>query len=512
MKIVKASHIGVTRHLYADLPSHFFENVNPTPVKNPQLIYFNQALADCLTLDTALLNDQQLGSIFSGNVVPEDAKPIAMAYAGHQFGNFVPSLGDGRAITLGEATDQQGTHYEIQLKGSGKTSFSRMGDGRAALGPVMREYIVSEAMAALKIETTRALALVISGEVVFRQQPLQGAVLTRVSKGLVRVGTFEYFAARNDIKSVKKLADYVLKRFYPNLEKTKNPYLEMYKAICYRQAKLIASWQQVGFIHGVMNTDNMLVSGQTVDYGPCAFMDEYRENQVFSSIDHYGRYAYSNQANIAQWNLSLLGGCLLKVLDTNPQKAHKMALAALEAFPEQFEHFYWKSLQKKFGLASMDRSDQKLMNDFLMLMQRYQADYTLTFRRLSKMLKPNDNQPSYHLSSFWDQADTKNWLKKWRYRSSKEKKSSSAIIRQMNGHNPAYIPRNHLIEKAIREAEQSLSKDGIKTNQTVDQKGFLMMNELLEALSKPYHEKKHFKHLMHPPSDEERVYQTFCGT
>jgi uncharacterized protein YdiU (UPF0061 family) len=342
---------------YSQLPEKFYERIQPTPVHAPHLILWNQGLAEELNLDSSHLNATQLAELFSGNQIPAGAEPIAQAYSGHQFGHFSPLLGDGRAHLLGEHVDHRGRRFDIQLKGSGRTRFSRRGDGRAALGPMMREYILGEAMHALGIPSTRALALVMTGEPVMRERPVHGAVLTRVASSHIRVGTFEYFFAQNDFEAIKTLADYTLARHFAQALKTENPYLSLFDEIVQAQAKLIASWMHVGFIHGVMNTDNMAVSGETIDYGPCAFLDEYNPGAVFSSIDRQSRYAYARQAPVAHWNLKQLGMCLIKLFNKNEEKSVELLNSSLEKFPNLFNAHYVEGMEKKLGLLEVRESD-----------------------------------------------------------------------------------------------------------------------------------------------------------
>jgi len=366
---------------YRRLPDRFHVRMPPAAVAEPRLIAFNRDLAEELGLDVPAI-EPAAAAIFSGNALPAGAEPIAVAYAGHQFGSFVPQLGDGRAILLGEVIDRSGRRRDIQLKGSGRTPFSRRGDGRAALGPVLREYVVSEAMHALGIPTTRALAAVATGEPVYREEVLPGAVLTRVAASHIRVGTFQFFAARGDQDGVRTLADHVLARHYPELAEAERPYLALLAGVAERQARLVAHWMHVGFIHGVMNTDNMAVSGETIDYGPCAFMDAYDPQTVFSAIDHGGRYAFANQPNIALWNLARLAETLLPLIDPDPQAAIGQAREALGGFAERFEGFWLDGMRRKLGLATAEADDQALANGLLQAMAQGTADFTLTFRRL----------------------------------------------------------------------------------------------------------------------------------
>src|SRR5690348_2845098 len=381
---------------YTALPANFFARVAPTPVDKPRLIKLNRALARHLGLDPEMLETPEGAEILAGKTLPAGADPIAMAYAGHQFGHFVPQLGDGRAILLGEVIDKDGVRRDIQLKGSGRTPFSRRGDGRAALGPVLREYIVSEAMFALGIPTTRSLAAVITGESVVRETMLPGAVLTRVASSHIRVGTFQYFAARQDSDALRRLADHVIARHYPHLAGVERPYHALLEAVIARQADLVARWLHIGFIHGVMNTDNTSISGETIDYGPCAFLDHYDPAQVFSSIDEMGRYAYANQPRIALWNLTRLAECLLPLFSDDQEKAIGQAQEILGGFPEQFSTAYQAGLRAKIGLFTARDGDEALVQDLLDAMAQGKADFTLTFRRLGDAALDAANDDKVH--------------------------------------------------------------------------------------------------------------------
>src|ERR1700722_8669249 len=367
---------------YSRLPEHFFARLDPTPVAKPRLIVLNRPLAQDLGLDIDAVDGEALAQIFGGNIVPSGAEPISTAYAGHQFGGFVPQLGDGRAILLGEVIDRSGVRRDIQLKGAGRTPFSRRGDGRAALGPVLREYLVSEAMHALGIPTTRALAAVTTGERVFRETPLPGAILTRVAASHIRVGTFQYFAARGDMEAVERLSDYVIDRHYPKARASERARLALLRIVVERQALLVARWMHVGFIHGVMNTDNTALSGETIDFGPCAFMDFYDPATAFSAIDELGRYAYGNQPTIAKWNLARFAETLLPLLDPNPERAIELANEAISAFTSRFQEHWLAGMRDKLGLASNEEGDLELAHAFLRAMHESAADFTLTFRRL----------------------------------------------------------------------------------------------------------------------------------
>lgn len=481
---------------YARLPQRFFATQVPTQVAEPWLIKLNEPLAEELGLDVEVLR-RDGAAIFSGNLVPDGAAPLAMAYAGHQFGQFVPLLGDGRAILLGEVIDRNGRRRDIQLKGAGQTPFSRRGDGRAALGPVLREYIISEAMFALGIPATRALAAVLSGEGVRREEILPGAVFTRVAASHIRVGTFQYLGATGDEDGIKALADHVIERHYPELKTTDNPYLALYEAVCDRQAALIARWLQVGFIHGVMNTDNMTISGETIDFGPCAFMDAYDPMTVFSSIDQHGRYAYANQPGIGQWNLARLGEALLPLIDADRDKAIEHANAIIKAYGERFHAHWLHGMRGKIGLALAEDGDLELIQSLLALMQAQGADFTLTFRRLSALADDPEAETEF-ASTFREPAATAEWLAHWRERLLRDPQVPTERAAAMRHVNPAFIPRNHRVEQAIEAA--------------VEDGDFSLFEALLAVLSHPYDEQPAFAAYMDPPKPEERVLQTFCGT
>jgi len=463
------------------------------------LIKLNGGLATELGLEWRSLGDAALANLFAGNSVPEGADPVATAYAGHQFGQFVPRLGDGRAILLGEVIDRSGIRRDIQLKGSGRTPYSRGGDGRAALGPVLREYLVSEAMHALGIEGTRALAAVTTGESVVRDGRLPGAVVTRVAKSHVRVGTFEYFAARGDQTSVRRLADYVIDRHYPELRSAARPYLELLQAVCLRHAALVASWMHVGFIHGVMNTDNTSVSGETIDYGPCAFMDAYDPATVFSSIDSMGRYAYSNQPHAAQWNLARFAETLLALIDSDPGRAVEAAGPVVEGFAGAFEEHWISGLRVKLGLQTPEPDDTALIRAWLELMHRNECDFTLTFRKLCAAADAPDGAVDEPLEALFRRPDEyRAWAREWRARQAREASPAEGRGAAMRRVNPAFIPRNHRVEAMIAAA--------------VERADYAPFEELLEVLSRPYEDQPRFEGYERPPRPEERVLQTFCGT
>jgi uncharacterized protein YdiU (UPF0061 family) len=479
---------------YARLPDRFYASVYPEPVEGPVLLKFNEALAKELRIEADFADPARLAAILAGNVVPQGAMPIAMAYAGHQFGNFVPQLGDGRAILLGEVVDNKGMRRDIQLKGAGPTPFSRRGDGRAALGPVIREYVVSEAMHALNIPATRALAAVATGEAVYRETPEQGAVFVRVAASHVRVGTFQFFAARGDTEGVKVLADYVIDRHYRELKEAERPYLALLQAVALRQASLIARWLGIGFIHGVMNTDNMTISGETIDFGPCAFLDEYDQMKVFSSIDQMGRYAYRNQPGIGQWNIARLAECLLPVIDEDQDKAVDAANGVLKVFGEHFQAEWLNVFRAKIGLQTEDAGDGELVQGLLGAMQDAQADFTLTFRALADAARGDDAR---FLACFADPSKAADWLTSWRTRLAEEGDPGEDRAAAMRAVNPAIIARNHRIQEAIAAANYG---------------DLSFFNRLLEALEKPFEERPEFADYMIPPKPEERITQTFCGT
>ena len=485
------------QNTYAALPAGFFARVAPTPVAAPRLIKLNRPLAVHLGLDPDLLSSPEGTEVLAGKRVPDGADPIAMAYAGHQFGHFVPQLGDGRAILLGEVIDADGVRRDIQLKGSGPTPFSRRGDGRAALGPVLREYIVSEAMAAMGIPTTRSLAAVMTGESVMRETMLPGAVLTRVASSHIRVGTFQYFAARGDTEGVRQLADHVISRHYPEAANAERPYHALLQGVIARQAQLIARWLLVGFIHGVMNTDNSSISGETIDYGPCAFMDQYDPATVFSSIDEQGRYAYANQPRIALWNLTRLAECLLPLFSSDQDKEISEAQALLADFAEKFDAAYQAGLRAKLGLFTARDDDAVLAQDLLSAMAQNQADFTLTFRWLGDAALDAADDSEVR-SLFTDPGAYDEWAVRWRQRLGEEPQDAGTRRNAMRKVNPAFIPRNHRVEAVIQAA--------------MNNDDFAPFEELLTVLSKPYEDQPAFAAYAEPPLPDQRVLQTFCGT
>jgi uncharacterized protein YdiU (UPF0061 family) len=485
---------------YARLPQHFFARVGPTPVAAPRLARLNAELARELGLDAKALTSKHGIEVLAGNRVAEGAEPMALAYAGHQFGHFVPQLGDGRANLLGEVVGRNGVRYDIQLKGSGRTPFSRGGDGRAALGPVLREYVVSEAMAALGVPTTRALAAVTTGEWLQRETILPGAVLTRVAASHLRVGTFEYFAAHRDTEGVRTLADYAITRHYPDAAQAKQPYRALLEGVISRQAQLIAQWMLLGFIHGVMNTDNTSISGETIDYGPCAFMEAYDPATVFSSIDHGGRYAYSNQPNAALWNLARLAEALLPVLMQEAGSEEDAVAAvneALSAFEPQYQAARMTGLRRKLGLITEREGDAALVEDLLQRMAANRADYTLTFRRLCAAAASPGGDAGVR-ALFADPGAYDGWAARWRERLDKEPVEAQTRATVMRSLNPAVIPRNHLVAAALDAAGQ--------------QQDFQPFEELLDAISRPYEERPGLERYAIPSRPEESVLQTFCGT
>ena len=487
----------MNRSDYAGLPERFYARVRPTPVERPRLVRFNGALADELGLDIGARDPEVLAGIYSGNIIPPGVEPIAMAYAGHQFGHFVPQLGDGRAILLGEALDRTGVRRDIQIKGSGRTPYSRSGDGRAALGPVLREYLVSEAMHALGVPTTRALAAVATGELVYRESALPGAIVTRVASGFVRVGTFQYFAARGDVEGVRLLADYVIDRHYPHAKSASRPYLALLQAVTDAQASLISRWMLVGFIHGVMNTDNMSIAGETIDFGPCAFMDSYDPATVYSSIDSQGRYAYANQPHAAVWNLARFAETLLPLLDPGAARAVELAGEALAAFAGRFAEQQLAGMRRKLGFTACENGDAGLGEDLLAAMHRNQADFTLTFRALCGAAASVGGDEKVR-ALFANPREYDEWARQWRARLAREPEHPQSRAEAMRKVNPALIPRNHRIEQVIQAA--------------VSAGNFEPFDALSAALADPYGPPTGAEPYADPPAPDERVLQTFCGT
>ncbi len=472
---------------YYNLSKSFKEDINPVPVKNPELILLNKDLAYSLNLDFSKISDKELSEIFSGNLLPHGSNAIAQAYAGHQFGHFT-MLGDGRAVLIGEHINKSNKKFDIQFKGSGKTAFSRNGDGRAALGPMLREYIISESMHALNIPTTRSLAVVKTGENIQRETTLQGAILTRVASSHIRVGTFQYIAARQKEDELKILFDYTINRHYPEIKNSNNKALDLLNLIIERQCDLVINWMRVGFIHGVMNTDNMTISGETIDYGPCAFMDMYDPKTVFSSIDHMGRYAYCNQPVITKWNLARFAECLVPLIDKDQDQAVKIATEIINSFEKKYEEKWMNMMRKKLGIFGSDNRDKFLILDLLTWMHEKKADYTNTFCHLMDLALNKDK--------LFEDSNFKSWKKRWKERLSKNSSSPNEYLKLMKHNNPIVIPRNHKVEEALRAAEKK------------DLKPF---NQLIEILKDPYNQKKNILDYQMPSNSDEK-YQTFCGT
>ncbi|NNE19861.1 MAG: YdiU family protein [Myxococcales bacterium] len=483
---------------YARLPEHFFARLPPTPVSEPSLIRLNATLALELGLDPERLASPEGIEVLAGNRVPRSAEPLAMAYAGFQFGSWVPQLGDGRAILLGELIDREGVRRDVQLKGSGRTPFSRGGDGRAAVGPVLREYIISEAMAALGIPTTRSLAAVATGERIRREIDLPGAVLTRVAQSHIRVGTFQFFAGRRDETGVRVLAEHAIARHFPEARESNNPILALLGAAIERQAELVARWQLVGFIHGVMNTDNMSIAGETIDYGPCAFMDNYHPDTVYSSIDHRGRYAYGNQPSIAQWNLAGLANALLPAIADDRNRAVELATEMIQSFPTRFAHYYGPGLHRKLGLMEARDGDVELAQDLLKIMAENAADFTLTFRRLGDLVDSSVRNDDWVTGLFDDPAAFGRWAVGWRNRLGSEPRPPAERQRDMRSVNPAFIPRNHRVEEAIEAA--------------VERSDLEPFERLIEVLASPYEDQPSHEPYAEPPRPDQIVRETFCGT
>ena len=474
------------QNTYFNLPVTFKEDINPVPVKNPNLVVLNESLASELNLNFSNINKDELSKIFSGNLLPKGSNSIAQAYAGHQFGHFT-MLGDGRAVLIGEHTTKTNEKYDIQFKGSGKTAFSRNGDGRAALGPMLREYIISEAMNGLNIPTTRSLAVVKTGEKIQRETALQGAILTRVASSHIRVGTFQYIAARQKENELKILLDYTIDRHYPEIKDSNNQALELLNLLIDRQSNLVVNWMRVGFIHGVMNTDNMTISGETIDYGPCAFMDTYDPKTVFSSIDQMGRYAYCNQPVITKWNLARFAECLIPLIDKDQKKAIKLATEAINSFEKKYEEKWMNMMRNKLGLFGLEDKDKFLILDLLTWMHEKKADYTNTFCQLMNLSPKKDK--------LFEDNNFLNWKKRWKERLSKNNKSNK-YLELMKNNNPLVIPRNHKVEEALDAAEKN---------------DFKPLTQLIKILKDPYTQKNDILDYQIPSISSEK-YQTFCGT
>ena len=472
----------------------FFKPCQAEPATAPTLLQFNHALAKELGLDPVALDSEAGLAIFSGNATPEGSEPLAQAYAGHQFGGFSPQLGDGRALLLGEVIDTQQRRRDIQLKGSGRTPFSRGGDGLAAIGPVLREYLIGEAMHALGVPTTRALAAVATGKHVYREIALPGAILTRIAASHIRVGTFQYAGARGDILKVRELADYAIQRHYPDTSDAENPYLAFFAAVADAQAALVARWMNIGFIHGVMNTDNMTISGETIDYGPCAFMDKYAASTVFSSIDQYGRYAYANQPEILTWNLARLAETLIPHIDTKKERAIELLTETIECIQPLYESYWLSGMRSKIGLTTEDILDEELINDLLKIMEAGQADFTLVFRRLSKTLQGDSDA----VRNLFKEPDAFNaWVVRWQKRLEQEDIVAETTAQAMDRVNPIYIPRNHKVEESLAAA----------VNQDMTP-----FTKLLEVVIQPFDEVAGNEAYTEPAPATNRRYQTFCGT
>ncbi len=479
---------------YARNLEGFFVPWQAAEAPAPKLLLLNRSLAEELGLDPDALDGETGAAIFAGNLAPEGATPLAQAYAGHQFGGFSPQLGDGRALLLGEVIDRAGRRRDIQLKGSGRTPFSRGGDGKAAVGPVLREYLIGEAMHALGVPTTRALAAVLTGEFVRRETALPGAVLTRVAASHIRVGTFQFFAARSDMEKVRQLADYAIARHDPHLAEAANPYLAFLDAVIGRQAELIAQWMNIGFIHGVMNTDNMTVSGETIDYGPCAFVDAYDPATVFSSIDQQGRYAFGNQPMIGQWNLTRLAECLVGVVDPDSKESVRLLTEALETYASRYRAAWLAGMRRKLGLATDEAEDEALAEGLLQAMLDGKADFTLTFRRLSDVLR-GDAEPVR--AQFDDPAAFDAWVETWRARLAREPEDTDRPA-AMDRVNPIYIPRNHKVEEALAAASELEDMGPFR--------------RMLDVLAKPYEERAGLEEYAVPAPPSDVPYKTFCGT
>ena len=472
---------------YSKLSNTFREEIKPVPVNNPELVILNESLASELNLNFSNINKDELSKIFSGNSLPDGSSSIAQAYAGHQFGHFT-MLGDGRAVLIGEHKTKSNKRHDIQFKGSGKTAFSRNGDGRAALGPMLREYIISEAMNSLKIPTTRSLAVVKTGEEIQREKVLQGAVLTRVASSHIRVGTFQYIAARQKEDELKTLLDYTINRHYPEIINSSNQALDLLNLLIDRQCNLVVNWMRVGFIHGVMNTDNMTISGETIDYGPCAFMDVYDPKTVFSSIDQMGRYAYCNQPAITKWNLARFAECLVPLIDKDQDKAVKIATETINSFEKKYEEKWMNMMRDKLGLFGLDDKDKFLILDLLTWMHEKKADYTNTFCHLMGLAPKKDR--------LFDDNDFMNWKKRWEERLSKNNNTPEKSLELMKKNNPLVIPRNYKVEEALEAAE----KNDLRP-----------VTRLLEILKNPYNQKDDIFDYQIPSNSDDK-YQTFCGT
>lgn len=474
---------------YARLPESFFTLTSPTPVRSPELVIFNSSLATFLGLNDQELQSKEGIQVLAGNEIPESASPLAQAYAGHQFGHL-NMLGDGRAVLLSEQITPENERFDIQYKGSGRTPYSRGGDGRAGLGPMLREYIISEAMHALGIPTTRSLAVVTTGETVIRETNQPGAILSRVAASHLRVGTFQYAAGVGEKENLRALADYAINRHYPEVEDEENKYLSFLRGVIKRQAELIAKWQLVGFIHGVMNTDNMTISGETIDYGPCAFMDTYDPATVFSSIDREGRYAYGNQPYISGWNLARFAESLLPLLHDDQEEAVELAQDAIAEFIKIFHSNWIAGMRAKLGLFNAEEQDESLVDDLLSMMQNHNADYTNTFRALTS--------EKHEDADLFDTEDFTHWYERWQERLGRQEESKDSSQELMQKNNPEVIPRNHRVEEALEAA--------------VDNGDYSVMERLLEVLSNPYSPSREHTDYCALPADPDQPYRTYCGT
>jgi len=482
---------------FSQLPDRFYSRLAPTPVSAPELIKVNETLAALLNIDVAWLKSAEGIQTIAGNHIPDGAEPLASVYAGHQFGNWNPQLGDGRAILLGEVIGTDGNRYDVQLKGSGPTPYSRGGDGRAPLGPVLREYLVSEAMAALGVPTSRTLAAVTTGEEVYREEVMPGGVLARVASSHIRIGTFQYFASIGDNEGIKVLADHVINRHYPGARTEENPYLALFAAVARKQAELIAHWQSIGFIHGVMNTDNMLLCGETIDYGPCAFMDAYDPGKVFSSIDQGGRYAYQNQPGIGQWNLACLAQALLPLFGEDQDASIEAAKAILDDYLENYHEIYWGRMATKFGFKAVAEHEMTLMQSFLALLTEAEADFTLAFRRLSDLADPKNETQSIAAHFDFDERFMQ-WLEGWQKVLAEDNRSPDTVQQNMYLINPAFIPRNHWVEQVIANA--------------VVENDLTLFHEWYDVLQSPFTYDAASSRFAEAPLADQEVKRTFCGT
>jgi len=474
---------------YARLPEIMLSRIAPLPVKDPKLVIFNHNLSKELGLDFSVIEDNLLPSMFAGSLLPQESECIAQAYAGHQFGYFT-MLGDGRAIVIGEHLSKNNKRFDIQFKGSGKTPYSRNGDGRAALGPMLREYIISEAMHSLGIPTTRSLAVVKTGETVMRETPLQGAILTRVASSHIRVGTFQYAIFSEDKKDLKTFFDYTIERHYSHIKDSKTPAIDLLKIVIEKQIQLVTDWMRVGFIHGVMNTDNMAISGETIDYGPCAFMDTYNPKTVFSSIDHHGRYAYFNQPSITKWNLERFAESLIPLIDNNEDKAIEMATEVMHSFAEKYKKNWFEMMRKKLGLLGEDSKDENLIIDLLSWMHQNKADYTNTFCFLM-----NENIQE---NKIYNNQGFISWKQQWQERLKLHYNSPEESLKLMRSTNPLVIPRNHKVEKAL--------------NAAATDNDLIQIHNLLKVLKNPYKNSPEIANYQSSPPPSNKIYRTYCGT